>query len=155
MGGKELRGGVVERGFQLRDLRRPALYRDAGPLAFVNRLHQLVVRDAPKVRPREPLRAAGTGEVAMKKVLVIEDNKDNMRLISYSLRHAGYQVVPAETGEEGVALAISEKPFFIIMDINLPGIDGLEASRRIRASESNGGIPIVAITSFAMLMFCR
>ena len=91
----------------------------------------------------------------MKKVLVIEDNKDNMRLISYSLRHAGYQVVPAETGEEGVALAISEKPFFIIMDINLPGIDGLEASRRIRASESNGGIPIVAITSFAMLMFCR
>ena len=86
----------------------------------------------------------------MKKVLVIEDNKDNMRLISYALRRAGYQVVPAETGEEGVALAIGEKPFFIIMDINLPGIDGLEASRRIRASSSNGSIPIVAITSFAM-----
>jgi CheY-like chemotaxis protein len=86
----------------------------------------------------------------MKKVLVIEDNKDNMRLISYSLRHAGYEVIPAETGEEGVELAIREKPFFIVMDINLPGIDGLEASRRIRASESNGSIPIVAITSFAM-----
>jgi two-component system cell cycle response regulator DivK len=86
----------------------------------------------------------------MKKVLVVEDNKDNLRLISYSLRRAGYEVIPAETGEEGVTLAIREKPFFIIMDINLPGIDGMEATRRIRASEADGHIPIIAITSFAM-----
>ena len=86
----------------------------------------------------------------MKKVLVIEDNKDNLRLISYALRRAGYEVVAAETGEAGVELAAGERPFFIVMDINLPGIDGLEATRRIRASESDGGIPIVAITSFAM-----
>jgi CheY-like chemotaxis protein len=86
----------------------------------------------------------------MKKVLVIEDNQDNMRLISYALERNGYKVIHAETGEEGVELAISERPYFIIMDINLPGIDGLEATRRIRASELDGDIPIIAITSFAM-----
>lgn len=86
----------------------------------------------------------------MKKVLVIEDNPDNMRLISYALQRSGYKVIPAETGEEGVTLAIRERPYFIIMDINLPGIDGLEATRRIRASEADGDVPIIAITSFAM-----
>jgi CheY-like chemotaxis protein len=86
----------------------------------------------------------------MKKVLVIEDNLDNMRLISYALHRNGYAVVSADTGEEGVELAIREIPYFIIMDINLPGIDGLEATRRIRASEADGNVPIIAITSFAM-----
>lgn len=86
----------------------------------------------------------------MKKVLVIEDNPDNMRLISYSLQRAGYEVLTAWSGEEGVPIAIRERPFFIIMDINLPGIDGLEATRQIRASGADGTIPIIAITSFAM-----
>jgi len=86
----------------------------------------------------------------MKKVLVIEDNMDNLRLISYALERSGYEVISTESGEEGVEVAIRERPFFIIMDINLPGIDGLEATRRIRASGSNGTIPIIAITSFAM-----
>ena len=86
----------------------------------------------------------------MKKVLVIEDNRDNMRLISYALERSGYAVIGAESGEEGVEMAIRERLFFIIMDINLPGIDGLEATRRIRASEADGDIPIIAITSFAM-----
>jgi two-component system cell cycle response regulator DivK len=86
----------------------------------------------------------------MKKVLVVEDNKDNMRLITYALERSGYKVIPAETGEEGVELAIRERPLFIIMDINLPDIDGLEATRRIRASEADDDIPIIAITSFAM-----
>ncbi len=86
----------------------------------------------------------------MKKVLVVEDNADNLRLMTYALSHAGYQVLAAETGEEGVELAIRERPVFIVMDINLPGIDGLEATRRIRASEADGTIPIIAITSFAM-----
>ena len=86
----------------------------------------------------------------MKKVLVIEDNPHNMRLISYALRRSGYAVIDAETGEKGVELAIRERPYFIVMDINLPGMDGLEATRRIRASEANGDIPIIAITSFAM-----
>ena len=86
----------------------------------------------------------------MNKVLVVEDNVDNLRLIAYALRHAGYEIISAESGEEGVALALREGPCFIIMDINLPGIDGLEATRRIRASEVDGTIPIIAITSFAM-----
>ena len=86
----------------------------------------------------------------MKTVLVIEDNPDNLRLITYALKRAGYEVLSAGTGEEGVDLAIRERPFIIIVDINLPGIDGLEATRRIRASKSNGSIPIIAITSFAM-----
>lgn len=86
----------------------------------------------------------------MKKVLVVEDNSDNLRLISYALRRCGYEILSAESGERGVELAVSEHPFFIIMDINLPGIDGLEATRRIRKSSSNGSIPIIAITSYAM-----
>jgi CheY-like chemotaxis protein len=85
-----------------------------------------------------------------KKVLVIEDNKDNMRLIVYALERSGYEVVPAWTGEEGVELAMKERPFFIIVDIGLPGIDGVEVTRRIRNSPINGEVPIVAITSFAM-----
>lgn len=87
----------------------------------------------------------------MKTVLVVEDNLDNLQIITYALLRAGYEVISAETGEEGVDLAIATRPFFIIMDINLPGIDGIEATRRIRASETDGKIPIVAITSYAML----
>ncbi|MBA4374311.1 MAG: response regulator [Thermodesulfovibrio sp.] len=86
----------------------------------------------------------------MKRVLVIEDNKDNLQLITYALERSGYQVISALTGEEGVELAIREKPFFIIMDINLPGIDGIETTRRIRISAPHGDMPIVAITSYAM-----
>lgn len=86
----------------------------------------------------------------MKKVVVIEDNADNMRLITYALRHAGYEVVQAWTGEEGVEVVKRERPFFVIVDILLPGIDGMETTRLIRASEADGTIPIVAITSAAM-----
>jgi two-component system cell cycle response regulator DivK len=86
----------------------------------------------------------------MKKVLVIEDNTDNMLLITYALAHSGYEVIPAETGEQGIDLAITEHPFFIIIDINLPGIDGIETTRRIKNHETGDKIPIIAITSYAM-----
>ncbi len=86
----------------------------------------------------------------MKRVLVIEDNPDNLRLISYALKRYGYDIIHAESGEEGIEMAKKEKPFFIIMDINLPGIDGLEATKRIREIEELKDIPIIAITSFAM-----
>ena len=65
----------------------------------------------------------------MKKVLVIEDNCDHMRLITYALRRGGYEVIPAGSGEEGVDLALREKLCFIVVDINLPGIDGIETTR--------------------------
>ncbi|MSN26810.1 MAG: response regulator [Geobacter sp.] len=87
----------------------------------------------------------------MKTVLVVEDNQDNLQIITYALRHAGYGVISAENGEDGVELAIANKPFFIVMDINLPGIDGIEATRRIRASGIDGAIPVIAITSYAMM----
>ena len=86
----------------------------------------------------------------MKKVLVIEDNPYNMRLITYALERGGYEVIPAGTGEEGVERALKEGFSFIIVDIDLPGIDGFEATRRIRNSKADGNIPIIAITSFAM-----
>lgn len=86
----------------------------------------------------------------MRKVLVVEDNQDNLRVVTYALRRAGYEVVPAETGEEGVRLAVQERPFFIIIDISLPGIDGIETTRRIRTSEIDKDIPVIAMTAYAM-----
>lgn len=86
----------------------------------------------------------------MKKVLVVEDNKDNLRIVQYALQRAGYEVISAGSGEEGVELAAKERPCFIIMDINLPGIDGIDATMRIRNSTADGGIPIIAVTSYAM-----
>ena len=86
----------------------------------------------------------------MKKILVVEDNKINMYLSCRILKSSGYEVIEARSGEEGVELAIKEKPDLIIMDIQLPGIDGLETTKRIRESEANGEIPIIALTSYAM-----
>jgi len=86
-----------------------------------------------------------------KTVLVVEDNEDNMALISFILEKTGYRVLKATRGEQGVALAIQHLPDFIILDIQLPDIDGLEVARRIRASPADGLIPIIAMTSYAML----
>lgn len=87
----------------------------------------------------------------MKKVLVVEDDIDNLELISFALKKSGYEVLAAETGEQGVEMTIKENPFFIIMDIGLPGIDGLETVKRIRKSGVGNDIPIIAITSFALM----
>jgi two-component system, cell cycle response regulator DivK len=86
----------------------------------------------------------------MVKVLVIEDNEKNRYLISFILKGAGYEVVEAITGEAGVEMAIREHPDLVLMDIQLPGIDGYEATRRIRASPAGDKIPIIALTSYAM-----
>lgn len=87
----------------------------------------------------------------MKNILVVEDNEKNMYLISFILKKKGYEVIEATTGEQGVELAIRDKPDLILMDIQLPGIDGLEATKRIRGSEADGEIPIIALTSHAMV----
>jgi CheY-like chemotaxis protein len=86
----------------------------------------------------------------MKKILVVEDNEKNMYLISFILKKNSYEVIEATSGEESVELAIKERPDLILMDIQLPGIDGLEATKRIRASKADGEIPIIALTSYAM-----
>ncbi len=86
----------------------------------------------------------------MKRILVVEDNETNMYLISFILKKNNHEVIEARNGEEGVKLAIKEKPDLIIMDIQLPGIDGIEATKRIKESEKAGEIPIIAFTSYAM-----
>ncbi|MFA5424122.1 MAG: response regulator [Phycisphaerae bacterium] len=86
----------------------------------------------------------------MSRILIVEDNEKNMYLISFILKKSGHEVIETATGEEGIELALQEKPDLIIMDIQLPGIDGLETTRRIRASEIDGSVPIIALTSYAM-----
>ncbi len=86
----------------------------------------------------------------MKKILVVEDNETNMYLIKFILEKSGYEVIEAREGAVGVELAIKEKPDLILMDIQLPDINGLEATKRIRASGADSEIPIIALTSFAM-----
>jgi len=86
----------------------------------------------------------------MTTALIIEDNDDNMALITYILKSGAYDTIAATTGEEGVDLALQHKPDVIILDIQLPGIDGYEVLKRIRASENGGSFSIIAMTSFAM-----
>jgi len=87
----------------------------------------------------------------MKKVLVIEDNDNNMYLMRFMLEKNGYRVIEAGDGLTGIKMAFEQKPDLIIMDIQLPDINGLEATRRIRQSDIAGSIPIVAVTSYAMV----
>jgi len=86
----------------------------------------------------------------VKRILVIEDNEKNMYLMTFILERMGHLVLKAVTGEQGVEAAERERPDLILMDIQLPGIDGFEATKRIRASRTAREIPIVAVTSFAM-----
>jgi len=83
-------------------------------------------------------------------VLVVEDNDKNRKLVRDVLKHKGYEVIEAETGEDGVRLAKERKPRLILMDIQLPGIDGIEALRQIRADETTRGTPIIAVTASAL-----
>ncbi|MGA2624829.1 MAG: response regulator [Bacteroidota bacterium] len=91
-----------------------------------------------------------TGPERRRRILIVEDNEKNMYLMSFILTNSGHEIVKCCTGEEAVEIAVKEKPDMVIMDIQLPGIDGLEATRRIRASEGGGNLPIVAVTSYAM-----
>ncbi|MFL6135397.1 MAG: response regulator [Nocardioidaceae bacterium] len=82
-------------------------------------------------------------------ILVVEDNALNLKLVRDVLRHAGYQVVEAVTGEEGVRLAAQQNPDLVLMDLQLPGIDGAEALRQLRAT-GRPNVPVIAVTAFAM-----
>jgi CheY-like chemotaxis protein len=86
----------------------------------------------------------------MRRALVIEDNENNMELITFILEESNYQTLRAETGQKGVDLALQERPDFIILDIQLPDILGTEVLKMIRASEIGDRIPIIAMTSYAM-----
>jgi two-component system, cell cycle response regulator DivK len=85
-----------------------------------------------------------------KRILVVEDHEDNRRILRYLLNSAGYQVIEVVTGEEGVATAEAQRPDLILMDIQLPGLDGYEATRRIKANPALRSIPIIVVTSYAL-----
>jgi two-component system, cell cycle response regulator DivK len=84
------------------------------------------------------------------RILVTEDNEDNRRILRDLLTTAGYEVIEAATGEEGVKLAETQRPDLILMDVQLPGFDGYEATRRIKGNLSLRQIPVIAVTSYAL-----
>ncbi|NOX80163.1 MAG: response regulator [Deltaproteobacteria bacterium] len=86
----------------------------------------------------------------MPKALIIEDTPDNMELIRFILNKNGVETIGAENGRKGIALAESELPDFIILDIQLPDINGTEVLQAIRRSKADGKVPIIAMTSYAM-----
>ena len=85
-----------------------------------------------------------------RRILVIEDHEENRRIMRDLLTSAGYEMIEAVTGEDGVTLAERERPDLILMDIQLPGIDGYETTRRIKANPALRAIPIIAVTSYAL-----
>ena len=86
----------------------------------------------------------------MAKLLLVEDNEMNRDMLSRRLARRGYEVVVAEDGEAGIRMAASAAPALILMDLSLPGLDGWEAARRIKADPVTRGIPIIALTAHAM-----
>jgi CheY-like chemotaxis protein len=86
----------------------------------------------------------------MPRILLVEDNEMSRDMLSRRLARRGYEVALAVDGEEGIAVARSERPDLILMDMNLPVLDGWEATRRIKAMPETGGIPVIALTSHAM-----
>ncbi len=86
----------------------------------------------------------------MSKVLIIEDNPANMSLATFLLESVGHHVLRATDAERGLAIAGSEHPDLILMDIQLPGIDGLEATAQLKGAEDTRSIPVIALTALAM-----
>ena len=83
-------------------------------------------------------------------ILVVEDNARNLKLIRDVLDFAGFEVVAASSAEEGIAIALERPPDLVLMDLQLPGIDGTEALRRLRESPRTESVRVVAVTAFAM-----
>jgi len=88
--------------------------------------------------------------MACERVLVVEDNEMNMKLVRDVLHAKGFTTLAAVTGEEGISLALEHLPSLVLMDVQLPGIDGMEALARIRADDRTASIPVVAVTAQAM-----
>src|SRR5713226_3594527 len=97
------------------------------------------------------MRAPGEARQGMPKILLVEDNEMNRDMLSRRLERRGYQVVIAVDGEQGVAMAQSEAPDLILMDLSLPTLDGLEAARQLKAAPETQAIPIIALTAHAMV----
>ncbi|MHC9293241.1 response regulator [Mycobacterium sp. LTG2003] len=85
-----------------------------------------------------------------RRILVVEDNPLNLKLVRDVLRFAGYDVFEASSGEEGLRVAEEHRPDLVLMDLQLPGIDGTETLHRLRQGSCGPAIPVVAVTAFAM-----
>jgi len=85
-----------------------------------------------------------------KRILAVDDQEDNRRILRDRLTAAGYEVIEAEDGEQAVEMAAAKIPDLILMDIQLPGIDGYEATRRIKANPLLKAVPVIAVTSYAL-----
>ena len=83
-------------------------------------------------------------------ILIVEDNEKNLKLVRDTLTVKGYRTIEATTGEEGIRLAQTERPALILMDIQLPGIDGITALGRLRAEPMTRAIPVIAVTASVM-----
>jgi CheY-like chemotaxis protein len=83
-------------------------------------------------------------------ILIVEDNPKNLKLVRDILQVTGYQTIEAETGEEGVRMAQERQPALILMDIQLPGISGIEALLRLRADKATRAVPVIAVTASVM-----
>ena len=86
----------------------------------------------------------------MAKILLVEDNEMNRDMLSRRLQRRGHEVVVAVDGEQGVAMARAESPALVLMDMSLPGIDGWEATRQLKADAATRGMPVIALTAHAM-----
>ena len=84
------------------------------------------------------------------RILVVEDNERNLKLVRDVLQHAGYDIIEARTGEQGVHLAQAHPPDLVLMDLQLPGIDGQQAMRQLRDDERTSHIPVIAVTASVM-----
>jgi CheY-like chemotaxis protein len=83
-------------------------------------------------------------------ILIIEDNEKNRKLVRDVLQVKGYKTIESETAEEGLKLALEKSPALVLMDIQLPGMDGITALKQLRANPQTKGIPVIAITASAM-----
>jgi two-component system, cell cycle response regulator DivK len=83
-------------------------------------------------------------------ILIVEDNPRNLKLVQAVLEHAGFATLQAGRAEEGLELARARRPHLVLMDVQLPGMDGVEALTRLRADPATAAVPVVAVTAFAM-----
>jgi two-component system cell cycle response regulator DivK len=88
--------------------------------------------------------------VTPRRILVVEDNPLNLKLVRDVLQFAGYDVIEAQSGEEGLRVAQDDPPDLVLMDLQLPGIDGTETLRRLRQGPLGRDVPVVAVTALAM-----
>ena len=123
--------------------------RSKGPLALMRVvtgrgiLQPAISAVSPSASPRPTMSAAPST------VLLVEDNEDNRIIYATYLRHRGFRVVLASTGEEGIALATAERPDVVLMDMTMPGIDGYEATAILKQDPRTAHIPVVALTAHA------